>query len=127
MNAALSTDGYTITQSALSIRLCGMSSGMSMISCSTFPAFSIRSSSLLLSSARTPVGLTIVGSPISAAISRADRIVFIGCILLWVMDRHHMDFVHKPQPFDESRATGGRCHIIRCFPDYLLSHGFFQE
>src|SRR5579863_3274321 len=101
MNAAFSTDGYTITQSALSIRLCGMLSGISMISLRTCPALWIRSSSLDLSSARTVVGLIIVGSPISAATSRADRIFFIGCTLLWV-DRHHMDFVLNAQPFDSS-------------------------
>src|SRR6266852_1129604 len=45
--ANFSTEGRTMTQSALSRRSCGMSSGMLRISVMTLPAFSTRSTSFL--------------------------------------------------------------------------------
>src|ERR1700722_18445153 len=53
MNAALRTEGYTITHSALPNRSCGMSSGTLRISRITVPQLSRRSVSLVVSSAPT--------------------------------------------------------------------------
>src|SRR5580658_1363581 len=49
--ANLSTEGRTTTQSALSITLCGMSSGISMISFMTRPALATRSDSFFCANA----------------------------------------------------------------------------
>src|SRR5271156_1680252 len=88
-----------MTQSALSMRLCGMSSGMYMISFRTVPAVRIRSCSVVVSSACESAGLKRVGRPIRAAISRAERtLLFIRCTLLWV-DGNHMDFADESQEF----------------------------
>src|SRR5271154_5779874 len=101
-----------MTQSALSMRLCGMLSGMSIISFRTVPAVRMRSCSVVVSSAWESAGLKRVGRPTRAAISRAERaLLFIRCTLLWV-DGHHMDFTDESQEFSGVAAGFPGCHII---------------
>src|SRR5580658_1489992 len=91
-----------MTQSALSMRLCGMLSGMSIISFRTVPAVRIRSCSVVVSSACESAGLNKLGRPIRAAISKAERtLLFIRCTLLWV-DGNHMEFARESQQFSEA-------------------------
>src|SRR5271156_3297188 len=105
-----------MTQSALSMRLCGMLSGMSIISFRTVPAVRMRSCSVVVSSAWESAGLKRVGRPTRAAISRAERaLLFIRCTLLWV-DGHHMDFT------DESQEFSGAC---RWFSEMSYNLGGF--
>src|ERR1700686_4721025 len=59
MNAALSTDGKTITHSALSSRSCGISSGIFIISSITVPAFSRRSASFSFLAAAASMGAAV--------------------------------------------------------------------
>src|SRR6266436_3362389 len=78
MNAALTTEGNTMTQRALSRRSCGISSGMSRISLRTAAAFLIRSTSFSsLSFAEEIAGhdKSISASP--PATSIANRLFFI--------------------------------------------------
>src|SRR5271163_326013 len=97
-----------MTQSALSIRLWGMLSGISMISFRTVPALLIRSCSVVVSSAREGAGLNKAGRPINAAISRAERtLLFMRCTLLWV-GHYSMDFEHEPQPFRRGFRAGAK-------------------
>src|SRR5271155_1244169 len=88
-----------MTQSALSMRLCGMLSGMSIISFRTVPPVRLRSCSVVVSPACDDLGMKRVGRPIRAATSRAERtLLFIRCTLLWV-DGNHMDFADESQEF----------------------------
>src|SRR5580700_3378536 len=69
MNAALRTEGNTITHSALSSRSCGMSSGIFIISSITMPEFSRRSVSFSLSARAASMGAVVRATKIPRASS----------------------------------------------------------
>src|SRR5208282_2193481 len=77
MKAALRTEGKTTTQSALSRRPCGMSSGIFRISDTTLPAFSTRSTSFVSSAASAAVALEAR----NRAATRETRRLFMSLLL----------------------------------------------
>src|SRR5882762_3788945 len=105
MNAALTTEGNTMTQRALSRRSCGISSGISKISLRTVAAFLIRSTSFSsLSFAEEIAGHDKSISASTPAISTVIRLIFIRTASF--------------NDNDQDTAVTSRNGAIRCQNDY---------